>query len=507
MASNPFRSVSPPTWAGGSNPNAIAAMQNPVVGATPLGRGRTRVIAGAGGFNSSMGGGRGGFQQPQAFSNTGGPGAAPALPGRIGYRGQLGAAPDLGVQQLAKWRQQDATNAGAKNEMDITGLPVNASPAQINELLTRIGGQGDDATLGQHGVGLGGSQRTAALSNYYNARASGDPAKIAAASATIEGLKTSIQKARTLASQDQQNQAAPAVGNAATGAATNAGLPQHINPTTPGQSPAPKYDPTNPTPVASSAGSGLGGSQGTGVPGIPITGASTPGDTSGQSDQAGLDAAADNPAPTPPAALKKGGPEAAVHPYEVNEKGTEAVKYDGTPMPQMIPGGDHVTTFPQSGRVIPHGRTMQLMKQGKVAMPEHRAEGGVEVPTYAPDPTPWGSSPSVWSPLHDLVRGAQSGVGPLEATGILPERSPVANLERGAMRLGTRGLSAIASPFRSAPTPLPQFYAPTSPADLKRGELYGAAPTNLPAPLPPVAAPPAPTQFPSFLNDNHHRGL
>lgn len=65
------------------------------------------------------------------------------------------------------------------------------------------------------------------------------------------------------------------------------------------------------------------------------------------------------------------------NPYVVNEEGTEAFKPKGGP-PQAIPGGGpQVTSFPTDGKIIPAGRTAQLMQQGKVAPPPETLGEGV----------------------------------------------------------------------------------------------------------------------------------
>ena len=75
--------------------------------------------------------------------------------------------------------------------------------------------------------------------------------------------------------------------------------------------------------------------------------------------------------------LKKenGGKTASIKPYIVNENGEEAWQPDGE-KPQLIPGKEKMVLFPKDGKVIPHGRTMEMVKKGKVEMPEHRVKGG-----------------------------------------------------------------------------------------------------------------------------------
>lgn len=75
------------------------------------------------------------------------------------------------------------------------------------------------------------------------------------------------------------------------------------------------------------------------------------------------------------AGLASGGNAEQIQPYIVNEKGEEAWQPKGEE-PQLIPGKEKMVLFPKDGKVIPHGRTMQMAKKGQVKMPENRESGG-----------------------------------------------------------------------------------------------------------------------------------
>lgn len=54
--------------------------------------------------------------------------------------------------------------------------------------------------------------------------------------------------------------------------------------------------------------------------------------------------------------------------YVVNEEGEEAYQPEGG-QPELIPGGEHVQSFPQDGKVIPADKTAQLAQKGQIAPP------------------------------------------------------------------------------------------------------------------------------------------
>jgi hypothetical protein len=64
------------------------------------------------------------------------------------------------------------------------------------------------------------------------------------------------------------------------------------------------------------------------------------------------------------------------HPYIVNEKGTEAFQPKGG-MPELIPGGKHVATFPSDGKVIPANKVAESFASdsAKGEMPLHSLGG------------------------------------------------------------------------------------------------------------------------------------
>jgi len=170
----------------------------------------------------------------------------------------------------------------------------------------------------------------------------------------------------------------------------------------------------------------------------------------------------------------KGGPEKMVHPYIVNEKGPESVKYDGEQNPELIPGGEHMTTFPKSGRVIPHGRTMQLMKQGKVAMPAHRASGGNESRSFFPSFTP--------PPPQVIHESTPSNPNEVQNEPWISNLNPLPYLERAGQAIGDFGDKLFIGHPDSAPPPpnLSSFAKKHSPAEvamLQRQRQLKRAPT------------------------------
>lgn len=444
---NPFKSVAGQTYAGGRT-NAINALQNPEdeKRKRTLSMVRARMGTGPQYTNEELygnvetpsygfGNGRGRTQQmaqPQSPTPQYSDGVLPARDGRMGYRGPLQDSGDTGsgLDWLNRGANQSALNEGAKNEVDpVSGLSMNPTSRQINDQLHMIAGQGD-SEAGVSGRGLGGSRRTAALARYYDARASGDPKAIDAATSEVQGLKDTINKYRP----NSPYQLAAGALNAGIGAVGGmTGATQAIAPKTMGQS------------VPSPYGAGT-------------------------DEEDGIKQAMGK---------AKGGPVSGVHPYIVNEEGTESFQPDGQ-KPKLIPGGEHMTTFPKDGKVIPHGRTMRMMKEGRISIPQHRAEGGDTKATR----------------------------GPLQHFGLLPPRSPLAGLERRGTRAIQRGLDALAYPFVEPKEPIIPLRDPYthSPADLLLPENYGEAPVSsvpetakfdevpdsfwkAPTPVPPTPAP------------------
>lgn len=333
---------------------------------------------------------------------TGGTGAAPALPGRIGYRGQLQSAPSeqpgAGLDWLRQGRTQGILNQGAKAEVDpVSGLSNNPTEAQIDAQLRMLAGQGDEPGL--EGQGLGGTRRASTLAAYYQAKQGGDPTAIQQASDAVQGLKRTIQTTRS-----QQAQAPAA--------------PSPVAPETPGQTVPP---PLGTTPAGD-------------------------GSTSAGADE-------EESLKNSVGALKKGGPASTVHPYIVNEQGEEAFKPDGG-KPELMPGPEHMTTFPENGTVIPHGRTMRMMKEGMIQPAE-------ENPVFPA------------TPVKHLAAGGRGMktrgfAGPLQRLGILPEGSPLAGLERRGAGLIAGGINSLKYPFvePEQPTLAPHVFPVAPVADI-----------------------------------------
>jgi hypothetical protein len=73
---------------------------------------------------------------------------------------------------------------------------------------------------------------------------------------------------------------------------------------------------------------------------------------------------------------EKGGPVGKIQPYIVNEKGEEAYQPKGG-FPQLITGPEQFFFPPVDGKIIPHKKTKEMMKDGKVLPPQHRQMGGM----------------------------------------------------------------------------------------------------------------------------------
>lgn len=383
------------------------------------------------------------FAQQQPVYATGGPGAAPAMPGRIGYRGRLGGPQESGLDWLQRGRTQSILNEGARREIDpVTGLPVNATPAEIAAQINMLAGQGDEQGL--EGSGLGGSRRAQSIADYYTARAGGDPDAIAAATQGVQGLKRNINTLRT-ANTPQMSTSKTATGTAS---------------------------------------AGIGSSD------APVAGVGNASQTLGQSVPPPMSQA---PTSTPPASnmsvpgitpaipgRKMGGSESDVHPYIVNEEGMESVLYNGDKMPHLIPGGEHMTTFQRSGRVIPHRRTMQMMQEGNMMMPEHLEKGGDTQASHR-------SFPHIF-PLRSRIGRTFEGLG------------------RGASSIANRGVTAIGDalryPFEQEPLSNDQIGV----GDVSTPQMGNPMPVRqlqkiFPVQLPVVEPPPEEPEEGSWLDD------
>lgn len=119
-------------------------------------------------------GGDGTHGRPRAVV-TGGYGASPAAPGRIGYRGRLQARPSGGLSEYYNNQNDLAMERAAKSNIDPnTGLPYNASQAQRTQQLQRIAGKPD--------VGL---RQAGLLRQYFDALSTGNPSAVNSAASNI----------------------------------------------------------------------------------------------------------------------------------------------------------------------------------------------------------------------------------------------------------------------------------------------------------------------------------
>lgn len=506
---NPFKSISPPTWEPGTPLDPATGMPfAPMMGQAPMNGqmmhrmkggkvSRTKTMAmehrdTGGGVQPSRRtrqfapgtaavpysrpgigvGGRAGMESGSMV--TGGTGAAPALPGRIGYRGRLtsGAPAENGLDWLKHGLDQNALNLGAKKEIDpVTGLSMNPTEAEIHAQLQMLAAKGEQP--GAEGQGVGGSHQAEAVANYYKAKQGGDPTAIANATQAVQNLKRTINTVSQPAPSSLGQTMPPPAG-------TPPAAPASANQPAPG---------------------GL----------IPPTGQVGGEETGYEGSQ-------------PPASAetgyegrKKGGDTKAVHPYDVNEQGTEAFVPKGG-KPELIPGGEHVTTFPRAGRVIPHGRTMSMMSKGLIQPTEAN-------PDFPATPVSSGSTPPMDQPTEydpnppaNPVHREVGGPVHREPPHLFSYRSPIGRLAGRTGDFINRGIAAVKYPFVEPPAPV----APTRPismADLLTPENYGSTvplsdeDPNYVAPMAPMEQhvepewgdqPPAPVAAPNEGNWLHN---
>lgn len=222
---------------------------------------------------------------------TGGYGAAPAMPGRIGYRGTLKERNPGGLAEFyAKQNALGQSRAARQGVDPVTRMSYTPTDREIQSQLDMVGQKY-------------GPDERAMLSDYYEAGRTKDFARRAAAEASILKRREELSKPIPVAP-------------------TNTG----------GQNPA--------------------------------------GGTVAQA----MGKLAEFGGPTPQNHMAEGGEANAIKPYIVNEKGEEAWKPDGE-KPQLIPGKEKMVLFPKDGKVIPHGRTMEMAKRGQVEMPKHAEKG------------------------------------------------------------------------------------------------------------------------------------
>ena len=222
---------------------------------------------------------------------TGGYGAAPAMPGRIGYRGTLKERNPGGLAEFyAKQNALGQSRAARQGVDPVTRMSYTPTDREIQSQLDMVGSK------------YGPAEREM-LNNYYQAGRTGDFAARDKAAQSILNKREELSK---------------------------------------------------PIPVAPTN-----------------TGGQNP--TGGTVAQA-MGKLAEFGGPTPQNHMAEGGETNAIKPYIVNEKGEEAWKPDGE-KPQLIPGKEKMVLFPKDGKVIPHGRTMEMAKKGQVEMPKHAEKG------------------------------------------------------------------------------------------------------------------------------------
>lgn len=266
---------------------------------------------------------------------TGGYGAQPARAGRIGYRGTLQARPESGGSPsglagfYAKQNALGQKNAARQGIDPVTRMSYSPTDKEVMDQLDMVGRK------------YGPAER-AMLSDYYEGGRTGDFAKRAAAEASIKKRRDEIagkQPQIPDALKRREPQVPDYFGNAMNAAKNmTTSSPMVVAPTnTGGQNPG----------------------------GLPVK------EAMGKLEEFA------GPAPQNYADNKaSGGNASPVKPYIVNEKGEEAWQPDGE-KPQLMPGKEKMVLFPKDGKVIPHGRTMEMARKGQVEMPEH-AENGVK---------------------------------------------------------------------------------------------------------------------------------
>lgn len=264
---------------------------------------------------------------------TGGYGAAPAMPGRIGYRGTLKERNPGGLAEFYAKQYALGQSRAARQGVDpVTRMSYTPTDREIQSQLDMVGSK------------YGPAEREM-LNNYYQAGRTGDFAARDKAAQSILNKREELSK---------------------------------------------------PIPVAPTN-----------------TGGQNP--TGGTVAQA-MGKLAEFGGPTPQNHMAEGGETNAIKPYIVNEKGEEAWKPDGE-KPQLIPGKEKMVLFPKDGKVIPHGRTMEMAKRGQVEMPEHREDGGA---TLSSDDSQavndlinraryWNPTVSAFNPFN-FMRGRKSSI-------------------------------------------------------------------------------------------------
>lgn len=279
----------------------------------------------------------GGMHGPLRQVVTGGYGAMPARAGRIGYRGTLQERPGVGKNQsglagfYAMQREAELGKANLAKTNPVTGLSFNPTDRDISAQMKMVGEK-----YGPTEVGM--------LGDYYNYGRTGDFARQQQAADRIMNRRQELNKPTTVAPTN-------------TGGQNPQGIP------------------------VNQAMSKLNGM-------VDMFNApAEPKNYVEQRQNAGQMASFGGPSAQNYATsrLEHGGATDSVKPYIVNEKGEEAWQPDGE-KPQLIPGKEKMVLFPKDGKVIPHGRTMEMAKKGQVEMPEHRAVGGENKGSQFPRP-------------------------------------------------------------------------------------------------------------------------
>lgn len=269
---------------------------------------------------------------------TGGYGARPATRGRIGYRGELKARPG-GLEEFYAKNAQSSIGKAASNQVD-PRLGVVPRSRDVAANIARIAETPEE--FPDH-PGYGGAQKADLMRNYYAALQSNNPQQLQQATDAFDAFKNQLnslrqQRARQAAQSAFQPQVlADGKDEVAKMQAAIPGMQQRAQ-------------------EAFKAGGGY------------VDG--------GESENPPADDLPSIPSPQMMPKLAAGGNEEAVKPYIVNEEGPEAWQPEGG-KPQLMPGKEKMVVFPKDGKVIPHGRTMKMLRDGKLDLPEHRAGGGI----------------------------------------------------------------------------------------------------------------------------------
>ncbi len=345
-------------------------------------------------------------------------------------------------------------NRAAQHSIDpITGWSQSPTQMQIQQQLDMLAKKGDSEGI----PGMGGLQQAALMRSYYDAKRSGNPAQLQAAADAVQGFKRNLNTMRT-----RQNAAAPALP---------APAQDELTDEDPGFVPKPLSQPQHIEPEWSMAG------QDGGI--FANNGSNQQGPQSYDS----IFGNAENEDQSETPGKKKGGEVADIHPYIVNEEGVEAFQPKGGE-PELMPGGEHMTTFPTDGKVIPHGRTMRMLEEGEIENPQHLATGGDALKSRQSR----GRTKSIHNPpplLGPTLRGTHQ-MNPALATILAPKYNTIPSNE------GALWDQHMGGGIESGPPSLPP------PQPMSESDISGDEGVEIPTPEP--QAPPKPNDYTTLLN-------